>query len=329
MGKSDNIFRGQYDPVAALRNAPKLLGMELRPCGPNKLCGPYYLNRDMHPWRRDKLKVFISQNSVWVAEEGSRCISLPQWLVEFGGCADYKEAVRLIKGQSQALNWGEHQMRARETAVKYVPKEVLSAAKQFELRNCPLFRWFCTIFPEDRVREAFDRYNVTTDGRGLAVFWVVDQNGRILHDKRVKYAETGHRDKTFGGTREFKTADGYTGRAFFGSHLIPESGDILVVESEKSAIALYLVTGKCVIATAGKNNLREKDDRFVCYPDIDGIESWTATGNRIREWWNDLGDKVPIGPTDDICDLIEKAPQYGVQILRYWQPKWWTDNTQK
>lgn len=313
-----------YDPIAALKNAPRLMGMELRECGKNKLCGPYYLSGDIHPWRRDKIKVFISRNSVWVAEEGGRCISLPQWLIEFGHCADYKEALRVIRGQSQAIDWGERKVRISERVVKYVPKEVLTAAKQFDLRNCPLFRWFCTLFPEDRVREAFERYNVTTDSKGLAVFWAVNQEGRILHDKRIKYLENGHRDKSFGGTRKFKTADGYSGRCFFGSHLIPEEGDIYVTESEKSAIALYLVTGKCVVATAGKNNLREKDDRLVCYPDMDGIAEWTATGNRIKEWWTFLGDKIPLGPTDDVCDLIERAPQYGVNILRYWQEKWWT-----
>ena len=324
MGKE--YRRYDYDPVAALRNAPSLLGMELRQCGQNKLCGGYYLNGDIHPWRRDKIKVFISRGSVWVAEEGGQCISLPNWLIQYGHCADFGEAIRAIKGQSQALDWSEHKVRQKETEIKYVSKEVLEAAKRYDLRTCPLFRWFCTLFPEDRVREAFERSNVTTDSKGLAVFWAVNQEGKILHDKRIKYMENGHRDKSFGGTREFKTAYGYSGRCFFGSHLIPESGneDILVVEAEKTAIALYLITGKVVLATAGKNNLREKDERFLCYPDLDSVEEWTATGNRIKEWWTPIGDKIPLGPTDDVCDLIEKAPRYGVIILRYWQEKWWT-----
>lgn len=322
MGKSDS-YRFAYDPVAALRNAPKLMGMELRECGQNKLCGGYYINGDAHPWRRDKLKVFIGRGCVWVAEEGGQVLSLPNWLIQYGGCADFKDALKVIKGESQSMDWNEHRVRFKESEVKYISKDVLDAAKRYDLGRCPLFRWFCGMFPEERVREAFDRYNVTTDGRGLAVFWVVDQFGRILHDKRIRYMEDGHRDKGFGGTREYRTADGYTGRAFFGSHLIPACGDsdILVTESEKSAIALYLVTGRTVVATAGKNNLREKNARFLCYPDLDAVDEWTATGNRIAEWWNLADGIIQLGPTDDVCDFIEKAINNGVNFVK----KWWTD----
>lgn len=295
-----------FDPVAALRNAPKLMGMELRQCGPNKLCGGYYLNGDIHQWRRDKIKVFISRGSVWVAEEGGRCISLPQWLIEFGHCADYKDAIRVIKGQSQAIDWGEHQIRIKELAVKYVSPDVLMGCKKFDLNKCTLFRWFCSIFPEDKVREAFDKYNVTTDSNGLAVFWSVDQNGRILHDKRMRFKEDGHRDKDFGGTRVYKTADGYSARCFFGSHLIQDNGDVLVVESERTALALYLVTGKIAVATAGKNNLREKDERFLCYPDKDSFEEWENSGNRCVRWFEDWELPLDQQPrTADVLDMIE------------------------
>jgi hypothetical protein len=189
---------------------------------------------------------------------------------------------------------------------RYVDPSALEGAKAYNLRNCPLFRWFCTLLPEDRVREAFDRYNVTTDGQGLAVFWAVDQNGRILHDKRMKFKEDGHRDKDFGGTRVYKTADGYSARCFFGSHLIQDSGDILVVESERTALALYLVTGKIAIATAGKNNLREKDERFLCYPDKDSFEEWENSGNRCVRWFEDWELPLDQQPrTADVLDMIE------------------------
>ena len=307
MEKKDR-YSFAYDPVAALRNAPRLMGMELRECGTNKLCGPYYLNRDLHQWRRDKLKLFVSRGSVWCAEEGGRCISLPQWLIEFGGASDYKDALRIIRGQSQTIDWSKHEVRAKNDTVKYVSPDVLQGAKAYDLRKCPLFLWFCTLFPERRVREAFDRYNVTTDGQGLAVFWAVNQDGRILHDKRMKYLPTGRRDKSFGGTRLYKTADGYSARCFFGSHLIPACGDsdILTVESEKSAIGLYLWTGKTVIATAGKNNLHERDSRLLCYPDKDGFDEWEATGNRCIRWfdeWELPYEQQP--PTADVMDMIE------------------------
>lgn len=305
MGSNDK-FRFAYDPLAALQNCEKLLGMELRPCGPNKLCGGYYINGEPHPYRRDKLKVFISRGSVWIAEEGGVCVSLPTWLTQYGGAADYKDALRMIKGESQALHWNGEIRQRKSGEVKYVGKEVLEAAKRYDLKKCPLFRWMCGMFPEDKVREAWDRYNVTTDSNGLAVFWVLDRNGRILHDKRMKYQDSGHRDKSFGGTRVYRTADGYSGRAAFGSHLIPDSGDILVTESEKSAVGLYLWTGKTVIATAGKSNLRERDPRLICYPDKDGFEEWEATGNRCIRWFDDWELPYEQQPaTADVMDMIE------------------------
>lgn len=306
MGKEDS-YRFAYDPVAVMQNVPKLLGMEMTWHG-GGWQGGYYLNGDRHAFRRDKLKVFIGRGSIWISEEGGRCISLPQWLIEFGGVADFKEALKIIKGQPQSIEWSREFRERINPRLEYVSKDVLEAAKQFDLQNCPLFRWFCSLFPEDRVKEAFDRYNVTTDGQGLAVFWAVNQDGLILHDKRMKYLPTGRRDKSFGGTRQYRTADGYSGRCFFGSHLIPAcgNGDILTVESEKSAIGLYLWTGKTVIATAGKNNLRERDPRLLCFPDKDGFEDWEATGNRCVRWFDDWElpyEQQP--PTADIMDMIE------------------------
>lgn len=299
-------YRFAYDPLAALNNAGRLLGMDLRPCGVNQLCGAYYLSGEPHPTRRDKVKVFISKGSVWIKEEGGKCISLPQWLMEFGGAEDFASALKMIKGESQALHWSGSSRPLRRGEVKYVDPGVLKAARSWELERCPLFRWFCGLFPEERVREAWDRYNVTTDSRGLAVFWVLDRNGRILHDKRMKYQDSGHRDKSFGGTRVYRTADGYSGRAAFGSHLIPYSGDILVTESEKSAIGLYLWTGKTVIATAGKSNLHERDPRLICYPDKDGFEEWEATGNRCVRWFDDWELPYEQQPaTADVMDMIE------------------------
>lgn len=301
-------FRFAYDPAVALQNAPKLMGMDLRECGHNKLCGAYYITGEPHPWRRDKLKVYIWKGSVFVSEEGGITMSLQNWLIHYAGCADFKEALRLINGQPQVLEWHREFKERTHRQIQYVSRDVLDAARLYDLHKCPLFIWFCSLFPEDRVREAFERYNVTTDGQGLAVFWAVNQDGLILHDKRMKYLPTGRRDKSFGGTRKYKTADGYSGRCFFGSHLIPAcgDGDILTVESEKSAIGLYLWTGKVVVATAGKNNLRERDPRLLCYPDKDGFEDWEATGNRCVRWFDDWElpyDEQP--DTADVMDMIE------------------------
>jgi hypothetical protein len=303
MGKGKYGFA--YDPVAAFRNAPKLMGMELRECGPNKMCGSYYLNGDAHQYRRDKLKVFISRGSVWVAEEGGKCVSLPQWLIEFGGAADYREALGIIKGENQSLNWAEHSVRVKESVLKYVGRDALEGAMQYDLRKCALFRWMCTMFPEERVREVWKRYNVTTDSHGNAVFWYVDQNERILFDKRIYYKEDGHRDKSFFPGRKYRVADGYSGRCYFGACIPDDGKKAFICESEKSALLASLYYGgRRFLATGGKGNLREVEPNEMLVPDLDARIEWEDKGE-VWPWWEKWGiafDQMP--QTADIGDMI-------------------------
>ncbi len=299
MNKEDK-FRFAYDPLIALKNAPKLMGMELVQRG-RGLQGGYYLNGDMHPYRKDKLKVFTSRGSVWVSEEGGRCVSLPQWLIEFGGASDFKDALRIINGQSQAIQWTREMRQASSSCVKYVSPDVLAGAKQYDLRKCSLFRWMCTMFREDKVREVWDRYNVTTDSHGNAVFWYVDQYGKILFDKRIFYGDDGHRKKDFFPGRQFRVADGYSGRCYFGACLPDDGRKAFIMESEKSALlaALYY-EGRRFLATGGKSNLREIEPNMMLVPDMDARRDWDEKGD-VWPWWEKWG--VPIDRIPDHADI--------------------------
>lgn len=305
MGKNDSIFRGRYDPLATMQNVPKLLGMELTPHG-NELQGGYYLNGDAHRYRRDKLKVFISQGSIWIHEEGGRCISLPQWLIEFGGAADFNEALKIINGQPQAIEWNREFRERVSSKVRHVSPDVLAGAKQYPLENCSLFRWMCRLFPEERVREAWNRYNVTTDSHGNACFWYVGQDGKILFDKRILYKEDGHRNKEFFPGRQFRVADGYSGRCYFGACLPDDGRKAFIMESEKSALlaALYY-DGRRFLATGGKSNLREVEPNMMLVPDMDARAEWEEKGE-VWPWWEKwpAGEVVP--DHADIGDLIER-----------------------
>lgn len=299
MGKGDS-FRGQYDPVAALRNAPKLMGMELVRHGQG-LQGGYYLNGDRHAYRKDKLKVFIGRGSVWVSEEGDRCISLPQWLIEFGGAADFKEALRMINGESQAIVWNREVREKAETKMQYVSRDVLDGARMYDLRGCSLFRWMCALFPEDRVRACWDRYNVTTDSHGNAVFWYVDQDGRILFDKRILYKEDGHRDKSFFPGRQFRVGDGYSGRCYFGACIPDDGRKAFVCESEKSALLASLYYGgRRFLATGGKGNLRGIEPNMMLVPDMDARIEWEEKGE-VWPWWEKWG--IPVAEIPDHADI--------------------------
>lgn len=299
-------YSGMYDVVAALRNAPRLLGMELRENGKNKLCGPYYLNGDLHPWRRDKLKVFINRGSVWVAEEGDRCISLPQWLIEFGAAADFKDALRMIKGESQAMNWSREVRHKASGEVKYVSPDVLLGAKGYDLKTCPLFRWMCEMFPEERVREAWEKYNVTTDSHGNAVFWYVNQDGKILYDKRIAFRDDGHRRKDFFPGREYRVGDGYSARCYFGACIPDDGRKAFICESEKTALlASLFYGGRRFLATGGKGNLREIGPNEMLVPDMDARAEWEEKGE-VWSWWEKWGIPMERIPEHaDIGDMIE------------------------
>lgn len=301
---SNDKYRGMYDPVAALNNCPKLLGMELERHG-NGLQGPYYLNGDRHAYRKDKLKCFIRSGSVWVFEEGERCISLPQWLIEFGGASDFKDALRMIKGESQALNWN-HEVRRKATGeVRYVSQDVVNGLKAYDLNKCPLFRWMCTMFPEDKVREVWDKYNACTDSHGNAVFLYTNQQGRVLFDKRIAYKEEGHRDKNYFPARQFRVADGYTERCYYGANLPDDGKKAFICESEKSVLLANLYyQGRRFLATGGKGNLREVEPNTLLVPDMDAREAWEEKGEVFR-WWEKSGIPIEQIPEHwDIGDMI-------------------------
>lgn len=304
MGKTD-FYRGLYDPLVAMKNAPKLMGMELEEHG-NGLQGGYYLNGDRHPYRKDKLKVFIGKGSVWVSEEGDRCISLPQWLIEFGGASDFWHAIRMINGENQAIVWNREMREKKVPKLIYVDPSVLEGAKRYNLNGCNLFKWMCKLFPEEEVRKAWDIYNVTTDSHGNAVFWYVDQNGKILYDKRILYKADGHRDKSFFPGRQFRVADGYSGKCYFGACLPGDSKRTFVCESEKSAILGYLYWNRRFVATGGKGNLREVDNGMLLCPDMDARIEWEEKGG-VLPWWEKWGEPVDLIPDHaDIGDLIER-----------------------
>lgn len=295
---SSDKFRFAYDPAVALQNAPKLMGMELFRHGQG-LQGAYYLNGDRHSYRKDKLKVFISRGSVWVSEEGGRCVSLPQWLIEFGGAADYKEAIKMINGQPQVLEW-HREFREKKQELRYVDADVLRGAKAWPLEKCSLFRWMCGMFPEERVRNVWDEYNVTTDSHGNAVFWYVDQNGKILYDKRILYKDDGHRDKNFFPGRQFRVADGYTGRCYFGACVPDDGKKTFVLESEKSALLCRLFYGRRFLATGGKGNLREIEPNMMLVPDMDARMDWEEKGE-VWPWWEKCG--IPVSEIPDHADI--------------------------
>lgn len=299
------MSRELIDMYAVMQHVPDIMGLELK-WFKDAWQGQYYITGERHAYKKDKLKVKFWRNdrgcSIFVHEQGGVSMSLQNWLQQYGGAADWREAMDIMRGNSRPKADLLSYIRTNRTGdVQYVPEDEHQAYETYELERCPLFDWMCRLFGEQRVRDVWKRYKVTTDNRGLCVYWYVDTDGRICYDKRVKYGFDGKRDHTFGGTRTYTTAKGYTARPLFGAHLMHEAGTFCVVESEKTALLCSLYyPNRIFVATGGKNNLRDVDDRAVLFPDIDAIEEWRAKG-RVCEWWtgwdaceahSDIGDMI-------------------------------------
>lgn len=295
---SDEFRRGQYDPLVALRNAGQLMGMDLKPCGPGRLCGPYYLDGSMHAWRRDKIKVYIWKGGVFVSEEGGHTLSLPNWLIQYGGAADWKDAIRIINGQPQNIVWNREFREKISVQKRYVTRDALVGAKAYDLNLSPLFRHMCSLFGEEKTRKVWEEYCVTANSKGGTVFWYLNPNGDICHDKIVWYGEDGHRNRSLPMGRTYKMADGYTEKPLFGSHLQGNVNGIL--ESEKSCLYAACYYGGVWLATGGLNALRDVAG-VPLYPDRDGEKQWSQYGDCV-DWYSDWPE---CGDHSDLGDKIE------------------------
>lgn len=303
-----------YPPIDYNRvftRIPEIMGLELT-YKRNWWEGAYYINGEPHR-QRDKLKVKLQKGTVICYEQGGAHLSLQEWLVTYGGCADYKAAFDVIRGGDRPVT--EFVARTRKvTPTLYVPKSDYEAMREFDLHTCPLFRWMCGMFGEERVREVWERYCVTTDSRGNAVYFYVDAQGRICHESRISYMCNGHRNKKRHAFRKYLTDKGYKGRCLFGAHLIKDTEVVNCCESEKSVLLAACMWGdrKGVwVATGGKSNIGLlrgiKDKQVRLFPDMDAIEEWAQYGE-VVEWWRgrDFDDH------DDVGDLV-------VRLVEEWR----------
>lgn len=310
---------GRYEDIdyyAVFHNIPQIMGLDLR-LFKDAWQGAYYINGERHAYKKDKLKVKRwKQNgkcNIWVHEQGGQSLSICNWLQQYGGAADWKEAIDILRGDLHPKAELLGDIRRSSVETRFVTKEEYEEYRRYELERCPLFTSFCRWFGEQTAREVWNKYGVTADHFGNCVYWYIDADGNICYDKVIQYGYDGRRSKTFGGTRRFTTAKGYTSRPLFGANLIPESGEIWCVEGEKSALSCSCVwPEKTFVASGGKNNLRDLDERFVLLPDVDAVDDWQQKAGKARvyEWYS--GHNV--GEKDDIADLVLAMVKRGESI---------------
>lgn len=294
-----------------MEHIPEIMGLSLKRKKDNMWEGAYYINGERHAYRRDKIKVTTWRNekgcSIWIHEEGGESLRLEEWLMRYGGATDFAHARRIMEGNSTPII--AKRDFARQPEGSYVPESIYEEYKSYPLESCNLYNYFCRLFGEIKTKEAFERYNVTTNERGDIVFWYRDTDGRLLHDKIMRYNHIGKRDKTY-ISRRFKVGDGFTGKCYWGSHLVEDVKKIFLMESEKTVLlcALYygLDNDVAFLATGGKGNIRDVDENTILVPDIDAVDDWSnVKGANIWEWWNEFD--CEIGEHDDIGDAIVRT----------------------
>lgn len=307
MKKIKAIYANIYwDDV--IRRIPDIMGLDLT-WHNNTWVGKYYINREPHTYRKNKLTVKLYGGNIYVFEQGGPHMSIVDWLIQFGGAANEYAAISILKrgcGCTYVMP-GESQQALKP--VRYVTRPDYELYFQNDRNRCPLYVWMERFFGRSRVVQVWNKYGVTSDFKGNVVFWYFDTEGRICYDKVMKYGYDGHRDHTFGGSRQYKTGEGYTARPFYGSNLIPKSEEeanknkLYLVESEKTALICAIVFPEYTwLSCGGKSNLKDLDKKFVLFPDMDAIDDWDKNKHeaRICDWW--AGEDV--GSKDDIADLI-------------------------
>lgn len=296
-----------FDIYGIMQNIPRLLNMELT-WHKNAWQGAYYIDGSAHH-KKDKLRVKLYKNQdgrsmVYVHEQGGESLTIIEWLQKYGGAKDYHEAVRILRNDSiPSYSLERISVKREEKPARYVPVSLWREEFQNDYRRSPLFRWFCEYYDEKDVIHVWHMYGITVTQEGDVVFWYIDKDKNICHDKRIRYHYDGHRDKEYGCRRRYMSDAGYRHRCPFGAHLISDK-PIYCVESEKTCLLCALeYPDKTFLAVGGKNNVSlVKGYECTLLPDMDAIDLWSAFGD-VSPWWESYSG-YDIGATADIGDLI-------------------------
>lgn len=290
--------------TAIFSRLDEVTGLPLKRRG-NQWYGKCYMDGQPHSrWNKTVARQSPDGN-IQILEQGYKSVSLWNWMKEYGGCLSDSDVFRRLNSNDNVVLDIEYHSPIKSGLY------VLKMSHDRSIKFDELFRWLCTLFPENEVLTAFEQFGVTStlswNKQYTTTFWYRDIEGRICHDKQIWYGSNGKRDKSFGGGRTNKTGDGYTNRCYFGEHLFGKEDykNVYIVESEKTALLFWLKYNKPVMACGGLNNLMEVKHNYVLLPDKDDIavELWSSKGNIVK-WWESYELEVP--HNSDIGDLIVK-----------------------
>lgn len=230
-------------------------------------------------------------------------------------------------------------VRRLQPSVVFQPTDVpqtefydLAWAERSRQRGSTFRTWFEQLpFPQERIRQVLHDYylGATTDDvriHGLnygpaAVFWQIDERGRVHDAKMIAYTSDGHRVEGWGNSLRALCEKRHQGpqlqqteKVLYGLHLLTLHPDatVALVESEKTALVcaccyphyLWLATGGCGNLQVSK--LRPLMQRsLLVFPDSGEYQRWQRrmeeSGHRDYHV-SDALEAYP--PNTDLADLI-------------------------
>lgn len=179
-----------------------------------------------------------------------------------------------------------------------------------------LYCYLSQIFGINETNCAFNKYSVTDDTTGGAVFWQTNGKGAATTGRIIHYKTDGHRNKDYApywvhsiAIKEGKLPRDYNPPKYlFGLNTITKGANVLIVESEKSALICYLY-----------NLLKPGNDicgDYTAFCATGGATMISATLNTSTEILRANGVKITLCPDDDPAgdNWRKTANLYGAKI---------------
>lgn len=179
--------------------------------------------------------------------------------------------------------------------ISTVPSQIMeSTLKAYERNTFVRFLGTLPDWDRDIAVSTALRYKLGTSRKGWAIFWQVDQEGKVRTGKMMRYNEDGRRCKE-GYSQDWvhtklRLANFELVQCFFGLHLTGNTGPIGLVESEKTAvIASRYLPEINWIASGGLHGITEFKMRslagrkVIMFPDVGAYESWKKKADELSD----------------------------------------------
>jgi hypothetical protein len=143
----------------------------------NRWVGACRYNGESHS-RRDKLVARLRNGKIQLIEQGQPPLTLWDWLLQYGGCTTNREVLARLTETAYAST--DMSYEAEPAKAKHIQASMV--APTLGRYSDTLFTYLCTLFPEARVRDAYDLYQVGSH-HAKTVFWYANFHGEFCFDK--------------------------------------------------------------------------------------------------------------------------------------------------